>query len=68
MYVFNLKKPQEVNLAEFAEKFGFSGNIVLKYVIYELIISENIFSLSCERGLMRKDSGLYLPVTKQRSF
>ncbi|MCC8097914.1 MAG: ATP-binding protein [Eubacterium sp.] len=59
MYVYNLKTPHEVNLAEFAEKFGFSGNVVLKYVIYELIISENIFSLSCERGLMREDSGLY---------
>ncbi|MCD8214956.1 MAG: ATP-binding protein [Clostridiales bacterium] len=59
MYIYNLKELETVNFAEFAEKFGFSGDIVLKYVIYELITSENIFSLSCERGLMKEDSGLY---------
>ncbi|MCD8090318.1 MAG: ATP-binding protein, partial [Clostridiales bacterium] len=59
MYIYNLKGFNEVNLAEFAEKNGFGGDIALKYLIYNLITSENIFSLSCERGLMRKDSGLY---------
>ncbi len=59
MYVYSLKGFDEVNFAEFAEKNGFGGDIVLKYMIYGLITSENIFSLSCERGLMRENSGLY---------
>lgn len=59
MYIYEPILTDKVNFPEFAEKYGIGGNIILKYVIFRLITSENIFSLACEKKLMKKDSGLY---------
>ncbi len=58
-YIYGTYKPEKVNYPEFAEKHGFGGNIVKKHMLYRLITEENIFSLSCEKGIMREDSGIF---------
>lgn len=58
-YIFKKYAPDEVNFPEFAEKQGFSGNIVEKHMLYSLITEENIFSLSCEKGIMNTGSSIY---------
>lgn len=59
MYIFEPICPDKVNYPVFAEQNGMSGDIVLKYFIHKLITSENIFSLACEKGIIKKASGLY---------
>ncbi|MCC8014760.1 MAG: ATP-binding protein [Eubacterium sp.] len=59
MYVFKPIDLEKADFAAFAEKYGFGGDVVLKYVIFSLIRDENIFSLSCEKGLMKKESSLF---------
>lgn len=59
MYIFKPIELKRVNFAEFAEKYGFGGNVVLKYAVFSLIKDENIFSLSCEKGLMRENSSIF---------
>ncbi len=58
-YIYGTYEPEKVNYPEFAEKHGFGGNIVKKHMLYRLITEENIFSLSCEKGIMKEESGIY---------
>lgn len=58
-YIYRIENPKNINFAEFAEKRGYSGNVVLKYMLFKLITAENIFSLSCEKHIVGRDKGLY---------
>lgn len=46
-------------LMQSAEKFGFSGNIFKKYILYTFLTDENTFSLLCENNHSISGTSLY---------
>ncbi len=59
-YLINCKYYEFISeLIHAAEVLGFKGNVLKKLCIHLFLYDENIFSISCERGEVQKNSSLY---------